>query len=77
MTLDIYSRYVVGWLVAEGESGELAEQLIAETCTKQGVAGAELTLDADNGSPMIAKNVAVLLADLGVAKRTPPVRFQR
>ena len=68
VTIDIYSRYVVGWLVAEVESGELAEQLIAETCTKQGVARAQLTLHADNGSPMIAKNVAILLADLGVAK---------
>ena len=36
--LDIYSRYVVGWMIAEVESAELAEQLIAETCAKQGVA---------------------------------------
>jgi putative transposase len=66
--IDIYSRYVVGWLIAEVESAELAEQLIAETCAKQGVPRAQLTLHADNGSPMIAKPVAILLADLGVAK---------
>jgi putative transposase len=66
--IDIYSRYVVGWLIAEVESAELAEQLIAETCAKQGVQRAQLTLHADNGSPMIAKTVAILLADLGVAK---------
>ncbi len=66
--LDIYSRYVVGWLLAEVESAELAEQLIAETCAKQGVPRAQLTIHADNGSPMIAKSVASLLADLGVAK---------
>lgn len=66
--LDIYSRYVVGWLIAEVESAELAEQLIAETCAKQGVARTQLTIHADNGSPMIAKSVAILLADLGVAK---------
>jgi putative transposase len=66
--IDIYSRYVVGWLIAEVESAELAEQLIAETCTKQGVQRAQLTIHADNGSPMIAKTVAILLADLGVAK---------
>ena len=66
--LDIYSRYVVGWLIADVESAELAEQLIAETCAKQGVQRAQLTLHADNGSPMIAKSVAILLADLGVAK---------
>jgi putative transposase len=66
--IDIYSRYVVGWLIAEVESAELAEQLIAETCAKQGVQRAQLTLHADRGSPMIAKTVAILLADLGVAK---------
>jgi putative transposase len=66
--IDIYSRYVVGWLIAEVESAELAEQLIAETCTKQDVARAQLTIHADNGGPMTAKTVAILLADLGVAK---------
>jgi putative transposase len=66
--IDIYSRYVVGWLIAEVEAAELAEQLIAETCAKQGVQRAQLTLHADRGSPMIAKTVAILLADLGVAK---------
>jgi putative transposase len=66
--LDIYSRYVVGWLLAASESAELAEQLIVESCAKQGVQRAQLTLHADNGSPMIAKTVAILLADLGVAK---------
>ena len=66
--IDIYSRYVVGWLIADVEAAELAEQLIAETCAKQGVQRAQLTIHADNGSPMIAKTVAILLADLGVAK---------
>lgn len=66
--IDIYSRYVVGWMIAEVELAELAEQLIVETCAKQGVKRAQLTIHADNGSPMIAKTVAVLLADLGVAK---------
>ena len=66
--IDIYSRYVVGWLIAEIESAELAEQLIGATCAKQDVQRAQLTLHADNGSPMIAKTVAILLADLGVAK---------
>jgi putative transposase len=66
--IDIYSRYVVGWLIADVEAAELAEQLIAETCAKQGVQRAQLTLHADNGSSMIAKTVAILLADLGVAK---------
>jgi putative transposase len=66
--IDIYSRYVVGWLIAEVESAELAEQLMAETCARQGVRREQLTIHADNGSPMIAKSVAVLLADLGVGK---------
>jgi putative transposase len=66
--IDIFSRYVVGWMIAEVESADLAEQLIAETCAKQGVQREQLTIHADNGSPMIAKSVAVLLADLGVVK---------
>jgi putative transposase len=66
--LDIFSRYVVGWMIAEVESAELAEQLIAETCANQGVQRAQLTIHADNGAPMTAKLVAVLMADLGVAK---------
>jgi transposase InsO family protein len=66
--LDIYSRCVVGWMLAEVEAAELAEQLITETCAKQGVQREQLTIHADNGSPMIAKSVAVLMADLGVVK---------
>jgi putative transposase len=66
--LDIYSRYVVGWMIAEVEAAELAEQLIVETCAKQGVQREPLTIHADNGSPMIAKSVALLMADLGVVK---------
>jgi putative transposase len=66
--IDIFSRYVVGWMLAEVESAELAEQLIAETCTKQGVVPDQLTIHADNGAAMTAKSVAVLMADLGVAK---------
>lgn len=66
--IDIYSRYVVGWLIAEVEAAELAQQLIAATCAKQGVQREQLTIHADNGSPMIAQTVAILLTDLGVAK---------
>ena len=66
--LDIFSRYVTGWMVAEQESGELAEQLIAESCHKQAIQREQLTLHADRGSPMKAKTTALLLADLGVGK---------
>ncbi len=66
--LDIFSRYVVGWMIAEAESAELAEQLIAETCAKQGVERDQLTIHADNGAAMTAKSVAVLMADLGITK---------
>jgi len=66
--LDIFSRYVVGWMVAERESEELARQLIEETCEKQGIEGGKLTLHADRGSPMKSKSVAQLLVDLGVTK---------
>jgi putative transposase len=66
--LDIFSRYGVGWMLAEVEAAELAEQLIAEACAKQGIQQDQLTIHADNGSPMTAKSVAVLMADLGVTK---------
>ena len=66
--LDVYSRYVVGWMIADRESEELAQELIRETCAKQGIQPGQLTLHADNGSTMIAKSVAQLLIDLDVVK---------
>jgi putative transposase len=66
--LDIFSRYVVGWMVAHRESARLAQKLIAETCARQGIAPGALTLHADRGSSMTSKPVALLLADLGVTK---------
>jgi putative transposase len=66
--LDIFSRYVVGWMLAPRESAVLAERLIGETCTKQGIAPGHLTVHADRGSAMTSKPVALLLADLGVTK---------
>ena len=64
--LDIYSRYVVGWLLAEKECQTLAEHLIRETCQNQGILDDQLTLHADRGAPMTSKSVAGLLVDLGV-----------
>jgi len=66
--LDVYSRYVIGWMIAERESEELAQDLIRQTCAKQGIQPGQLTLHADNGSAMIAKSVAQLLIDLDVVK---------
>ena len=66
--IDVFSRYVVGWMVADGESAELAKQFIAETCAKQGIASGQLTIHADRGSSMTSKPVAFLMADLGVTK---------
>jgi putative transposase len=66
--LDIFSRYVVGWMLAPHESAALAERLIAETCAKHGIQPGQLTLHADRGASMRSKPVALLLADLGVTK---------
>lgn len=66
--LDIFSRYVVGWLIAQRESAELAMRLIAETCEKQQVVPGQLTIHADRGSSMKSKPVALLLADPGITK---------
>jgi putative transposase len=66
--LDVFSRYVVGWMVAERESGELAKALIDETCLRQRITPGELTFHADNGPAMVAQPVAFLLASLGISK---------
>ena len=66
--LDVYSRCIVGWMVMERECASLAEELIAESCGKQGILPEQLTLHADRGSAMTSKTVAQLLADLGVTK---------
>ena len=66
--LDVFSRYVTGWMIAERELASLAEELIAASCEKQGIQPGQLTLHADRGSSMYSKPVALLLADLGVTK---------
>ncbi len=66
--LDVFSRFVVGWMIAARESASLAKELIAETCTRQGIQPDQLTVHADRGSSMTSKPVAFLLADLGVTK---------
>ena len=66
VVLDLYSRKVVGWMLASREAAELAEQLVTETCVREGIPPDQLTLHADRGSAMIAKSLALLLTDLGV-----------
>jgi putative transposase len=66
--LDVFSRYVVGWMVAHRESATLAKKLIAESCRRQRIEPGQLTIHADRGSSMTSKPVAFLLADLGVTK---------
>jgi transposase InsO family protein len=66
--IDVFSRYLVGWMIATRESGELAEKLIAETCAKQKIEEEQLILHSDRGSAMRSKTVKDLLRDLGVEK---------
>jgi transposase InsO family protein len=66
--LDIFSRFVVGWLIAPRECAELAQQLIADTVARHDVEPGRLTLHADRGAAMRSKPVASLLVDLDVAK---------
>jgi putative transposase len=68
VVIDVFSRYVVGWMVAPRESAMLAERLIRETCRRQGIERGQLTVHADRGSSMQSKLVAQMLADLGVTK---------
>jgi putative transposase len=66
--IDIFSRYVVGWMVSPAETGELAEAFIADTLATHGIDRDTLTLHADRGTSMTSKPVAQLLVDLGVAR---------
>lgn len=66
--LDIFSRYVVGWLIAPGEAACVASDLIEETYVKQSVQPGQVTLHADRGPSMTSKTLALLYADLGVTK---------
>jgi putative transposase len=66
--VDIFSRYVVGWMVANRESGKLAQKLIEQSCTKQGIQPGRLTVHADRGTAAKSKPVALLLADLGITR---------
>ena len=66
--LDIYSRYVVGWMVATQEAACLATRLIRETCEKQHIKPDQLLIHSDRGSAMTAKTTAQLLGNLGITK---------
>lgn len=66
--IDVFSRYVVGWMISERESAALAEAFIAETCAREQIEASQLTLHADCGSSMTSKQICHLLADLGVHK---------
>ena len=64
--LDIFSRYVVGWLIAERESADLAKQLIAESCEKQGIQKGQLSIHSDRGGPMKSLTLSQFYAVMGV-----------
>jgi putative transposase len=66
--LDVFSRYVVGWMVAPNESSTLAKRLIGDSCKKQGIVPGQLTVHADRGTSMKSKPLALMLADLGITK---------
>jgi putative transposase len=66
--LDIFSRYVVGWMLAYRESAELAKKLIEQTIERHNICPGTLTVHADRGAPMRSKVVAFFLAELGVTK---------
>ena len=66
--LDLFSRFVVGWMLAPRESTDLAQALIAESCARQNIQPQQLTIHADRGATMVAKPLAALLADLGVSE---------
>lgn len=68
VVLDIYSRYVVGWMVASRESAELAQRLVRDACERHRVRPDQLTIHSDRGPSMTSKPLALLYADLGIVR---------
>ena len=66
--IDVYSRYITGWMIADRESADLATRFIEESCTKQRINPGQLTVHADRGSSMMSKPLALLMEDLGITK---------
>jgi putative transposase len=66
--IDIYSRYVVGWMLASRQTGALAKSLIKETCKRQHIKRSQLIIHSDRGGPMTSKALALLMSDLGITK---------
>jgi putative transposase len=66
--MDIFSRYVVGWLLAEKESGTLAKQLIAESCLRQDIQPHQLIIHSDRGAAMRSKTLSQTMVTLGIAQ---------
>lgn len=68
VVMDIFSRYVVGWMVATRESSELAQRLVGDACERQSIEDGQLTVHSDRGTSMTSKSLALLYADLGVTR---------
>ena len=66
VVLDLYSRYVVAWMVSRKENSALARHLIDQAATRYGIEDGQLTLHQDRGSPMIAHSFLDLMSDIGV-----------
>ena len=66
--LDIYSRYVVRWILAKNESGVLASKLIEDAVQDAGISAEKLTIHADRGTPMTSKRLIDKLVDLDVIR---------
>ncbi len=66
VVLDVYSRYIVGWMLSTRESAQLARELVEQTALREAVPKGQLTLHADRGAPMRSKTLAELLVDLGI-----------
>lgn len=68
VVIDIFSRYVVGWMLAKHENAALAKRLISETCAKQNIEEGQLIIHSDRGAPMTSKTLAQLMADLVITQ---------
>jgi putative transposase len=66
VVLDLYSRYVVAWMLASRESVVLAQRLITAACRRHGILRGHLTAHSDRGSIQTAKDLHALYEELGI-----------
>jgi putative transposase len=66
LVLDLFSRFIIVWLIADKQSGDYAQQLLAASFKRFQLQPDQLIVHSDNGGPMTAKPLDWLFSELGI-----------